>query len=380
MAQDEDKARRAAAVGGCGRVLSGRGRPGIREAMTRLAAAAEDFAEPQQPADFYGDGLVEELERQVAGLLGTEDAAFFPTGTMAQQIALRAWAGRTGSDVVALHPLAHPEVHERGALRVVSGLRTVYPTREARIPAAEEIRDFEEPFGTLMLELPLRDAGFVLPSWDELTATVAAARERDAVVHFDGARLWECAPHFGRPLAEIAALADSVYVSFYKSLEGISGAALGASAELIAEAKAWRHRYGGLLIQQFPAALSALAGLRDELPRLPSYVAHAGPVARALREGFADGGLDWPRVHPAEPHTHQFQLWLPYPADVLNEASLRQAEQDRVSLFGCGLFREPGLPGLSMIEVTVAADALEWTGQDVRDAAASFARHLAPAA
>ncbi|MFC4036721.1 threonine aldolase family protein [Streptomyces polygonati] len=380
MAQDEDKARRAAAVAGCGRVLSGRGRPGIREAMARLTAAAADFAEPEQPADFYGDGLVEELERRVAELLGTEDAAFFPTGTMAQQAALRSWAGRTGSDVVALHPLAHPEVHERGALRVVSGLRTVYPTRAARIPAAEEIRDFEEPFGTLMLELPLRDAGFVLPSWDELTATVAAARERDAVVHFDGARLWECAPHFGRPLAEIAALADSVYVSFYKSLEGISGAALGAPAELIAEAKAWRHRYGGLLFQQFPAALSALAGLRDELPRLPSYVAHAGPVARALREGFADGGLAWPRVHPAEPHTHQFQLWLPYPADALNEASLRQAEQDRVSLFGRGLFREPGLPGLSMIEMTVAADALEWTERDVRDAAASFARHLAPAA
>lgn len=50
-----------------------------------------------------------------------------------------------------------------------------------------------------MLELPLRDAGFVLPTWDELVAVVAAARERDAVVHFDGARLWECVTHFGRP-------------------------------------------------------------------------------------------------------------------------------------------------------------------------------------
>jgi threonine aldolase len=376
MGQDDEKARRLVAVRGCGRVLSGAERPSVRERMVQLAALAEDFTEPDELPDAYGDGLVQELERRVAGLLGTEDAAFFPTGTMAQQVALRAWAGRTGSDVVALHPQAHPEVHERGALGAVSGLRTVYPTREQRLPSAEEIRDFEEPFGTLMAELPLREAGFVLPTWDELAETVAAARERDAVVHFDGARLWECPPHFGRPLPEIAGLADSVYVSFYKSLDGISGAALAAPADLIAEAKAWRHRYGGMLYQQFPAVLAALAGLRDELPRLPSYVAHAKLVARALREGLAEAGLAMPRVHPAEPHTHQFQLWLPYPADVLNEASLRQAEQTGITLFGGRLFGERALPGLSMTEVTVGSSALEWTEQDVRDAAAAFARQV----
>jgi len=226
-----------------------------------------------------------------------------------------------------------------------------------------------------MLELPLRDAGFVLPTWEELERTVAAARQRDAVVHFDGARLWECAPHFGRPLAEIAGLADSVYVSFYKSLGGLSGAALASTADLVGEAKAWRHRYGGMLFQQFPAALAALAGLETELPRLPSYVAHAKTVARALRTGLADAGLS-PRVHPEEPYTHQFQLWLPYPADALDEAALRQAEETRISLFGSGRFREPALPGLSATEITVAGSALEWTESDIREAAAAFATRL----
>ena len=98
-----------------------------------------------------------------------------------------------------------PRCTSGDALCAVSGLRTVHLTSEPRLPTADEVRDFEEPFGTLMLELPLRDAGFVLPSWDELTEVVEAARERDAVVHFDGARLWECTTHFGRPLAEIAA-------------------------------------------------------------------------------------------------------------------------------------------------------------------------------
>lgn len=375
-AEERAKARRVAAVEACERVLTYGPRPSIGERLKRLVAESEGVYGLGEPLDQYGDGVVGEVERRVAELLGMEDAAFFPTGTMAQQVALRAWAGRMGNPVVAIHPLAHPEVHERDALHTVSGLRTVYPTREPRLPTAEEVREFEEPFGTLMLELPLRDAGFVLPTWQELTETVAAARERDAVVHFDGARLWECTPHFGRPLPDIAALADSVYVSFYKSLEGISGAALASSADLIAEAKAWRHRYGGMLFQQFPTALAALAGLRNVLPRLPACVAHAKPVARALREGLAAAGLTWPRVHPGEPHTHQFQLWLPYPAEALNEASVRQAEQTGVSLFGRGLFQEPGLPGLSMIEVTVAAPALEWTEADIRTATAAFAGFL----
>ena len=374
----DDKARRWAAVNACTKVLTQeRGRT-LRDWVRQGAEDAETsgYDLDAQP-DFYGDGVVRALEERVAALLGTEDAAFFPTGTMAQQAALRAWAGRTGNDVVALHPLAHPEVYERGALRTVSGLRTVHPTTARRLPDAAEVRDFEEPFGTLMLELPLRDAGFVLPSWDDLTATVAAARERDAVVHFDGARLWECASHFGRPLHEIAGLADSVYVSFYKSLGGMSGAALASSAALVAETKAWRHRYGGMLFHQFPAALSALAGLETELPRLPSYVAHAKTVAPALREGLADAGVTWPRVHPPEPYTHQFQLWLPYPADVLNEAAIRQAEQTGTSLFGVGRFHEPVLPGLAMTEITVAGSALEWTGQEIREAAAVFADLLA---
>lgn len=104
--------------------------------------------------DIYGNGIVADLEERVASLLGTEAAAFFPTGTMAQQVALRCWAARTGDRAVALHALAHPEVHERHAFSEVSGLRPVRVTSEPRLPTAAEIRGFDEPFGALMLELP----------------------------------------------------------------------------------------------------------------------------------------------------------------------------------------------------------------------------------
>ncbi|MDT0479673.1 threonine aldolase family protein [Streptomyces doebereineriae] len=345
----------------------------LRERLS-LLDGADTLYDLDEPSDLYGNGIVEALEEKVAGLLGKEAAAFFPTGTMAQQVGLRCWAGRTGNPTVALHALAHPEVHERDAFREVSGLRPVHVTSEPRQPTADEIRGFEEPFGALMLELPLRDAGFVLPTWEELTEVVEAARERDAVVHFDGARLWETTVHFGRPLAEIADLADSVYVSFYKSFQAFGGAALAGPKTLIDEAKTWRHRYGGAVFQQFPTVLSALDGLERELPRLPEYVTHARVVAAALREGLAEAGVPWARVHPEVPHTFDFQVWLPYGVDELSEAAIRQSEETGTALF-INPWDEKG-PGLSMTEVYVRGAALEWTAADVKTAAADFVARL----
>ncbi|MET7567819.1 beta-eliminating lyase-related protein [Streptomyces sp. NPDC005492] len=345
----------------------------LRERLAFVQEAAELY-DLDEASDMYGTGVVETLEKRVAGLLGKEAAAFFPTGTMAQQVALRCWAGRTGNPTVALHPLAHPEVHERDAFSQVAGLRPVHVTTEPRQPTADEVRDFPEPFGTLMLELPLRDAGFVLPSWEELSAVAEAARERDAVVHFDGARLWESAPHFGRPLDEIADLADSVYVSFYKSLDALGGAALAGPKTLIDKAKTWRHRYGGTVFQQFPTALTALAGLDRELPRLPAYVAHARVVAEALREGFAAAGVPWTRVHPERPHTNEFQVWLPYDPDTLAEAAIRQSEETSTALFA-NPWDTKG-PGLAVTEVYVRAAGLEWTAEDVKTAVTNFVTRL----
>ncbi|MFJ8668647.1 threonine aldolase family protein [Streptomyces sp. NPDC093600] len=379
MDESEQDARRyrASVWSGAGRALwRSPVEASVGERLTELAELARrghTLMDPHDLVDTYGGGPVGEVERRVADALGMPAAVFFPTGTMAQQVALRCWSGRTGSPVVALHPLAHPEVHERGALGAVSGLRTVHPTDEPRLPTAEEVRNHPEPFGTLMLELPLRDAGFTLPAWDELVDVVEAARERDAVVHFDGARLWECAPHFGRGLREITRLADTVYVSFYKSLGGISGAALAGPEDVMEEARVWLHRYGGLVFQQFPAAMAALRGLAVELPRLPSYVAHARVVADGLRAGFEEAGVPWFRVHPAPPHTHQFQVWLPYDPDRLTAASLALTVETDTVLFrrwsspGAG-----GPPGVAVTEVTVGEPGLSWTKDDVREAVGAF--------
>lgn len=321
-------------------------------------------------ADFYGDGPVTTLENRVAGLLGTEAAVFFPTtGTMAQQVALRYGADRTGHPTAALHPLGHQEKWERHAYAQVSGLRSVWSTTAARNPTADEITALGEPVSTVVIELPLRDAGFVLPTWDELTAVCAAARAIGARVHFDGARIWGSAPYLGHSLSQIAGLADSVYVSFYKTVGGISGAALTGTAELASYARVWRHRYGGEVFQQWPAALTALAGLDRELPRIPDYVRHARTVATAL------SALPGARVFPESPQTHRFRLWLPHPAQALNDAALALAEQEKV-WFAAG-WHDTEVPGIAMTEITVAGPALQWTAREITEAGGRFLDRVA---
>ncbi|MGF1432411.1 threonine aldolase family protein [Kitasatospora sp. LaBMicrA B282] len=369
-----DAARRFALWRSGRRILSGRRPVTLHESLAALGADARTAVGPLESPDVYGDGVVAELEQRVADLLGKPAALFFPTGTMAQQVALRCWARRQGEPVVAAHPLYHLETHERRAYRRLTGLDAVWPTTAPRLPTAAELREFDEPFGVLMLELPLRAAGFVLPGWGELTAAVAAARERRAAVHLDGARLWEAAAHYGLPLPRLAALGDSVYVSFYKALGAMSGAALAGGADLVAEARPWRHRYGGLVHQQWPAALSALAALGRELPRLPEYLAQAAVVAEGLGRVLAEvpGG----RLHPEPPHTHQFQLLLPHPPERLTEANLRHAELTGDALFGG--FAESREPGLAVTEVTVLAPALAWTAEQVADSFAGFLKLLGP--
>jgi threonine aldolase len=344
--------RLAAARRGCTRWLVGHGDITPTAWLAQLVDAA---TEPD--LDRYGSGgEVEALEREVAELLGTEAAVFMPSGVMAQQAALRSWVERSPTDAVAVHGLSHFVLHERDALSQLHHLRIQHLTHEPRPATVADLDDLAGPLAAVSLELPLRDAGYLLPSWEELGAFTSRARERGVPVHLDGARLWESQPYYDRPYAEIAALFDSVYVSFYKGLGGIAGAALAGSQDLVAQARRWQARHGGTLFSMLPYAVGARDGLRRRLPRMAAY----GTRARELAAGL--DSLDGVRVHPNPPHTNAFRVFAELPVELLDEATLRTMETDQVAL--ASWWRPAEVPGWSMTELHVGDATLEWDLED----------------
>ena len=299
---------------------------------------------------------MEALEREVAALLGTESAVFMPSGVMAQQAALRSWVERSSTDAVAVHGLSHLVLHERDALSQLHHLRVQHLTDEPRTATVADLDDLAGPLAVVSLELPLRDAGFLLPTWAELVAFTGRARERGVPVHLDGARLWESQPFYDRPHAEIAALFDSVYVSFYKGLGGVAGAALAGSADFVAQARRWQDRHGGTLFSMLPYAVGARDGLRRRLPTMASYCARARELAAGL------DCLDGIRVHPNPPHTNAFRVFVDLPVEALDEATLRTMETDHVAL--AYWWRPAEVPGWAMTELHVGDATLAWDLED----------------
>jgi len=327
------------------------GHPRVSPAAAFAALAADAERLGVEEWDGYGDrGPVAMLEREVAELLGKPAAVFFVSGVAAQQVMLRIWCDREGSRRVAIPDLSHLLVHEEDGPRLLHDFRFEPLARGPRTATAADLAALPGRLGAVLVELPLRDAGYLLPSWDELTALSAAARERAVPLHVDGARLWESQPFYDRPLAEIAALADSVYVSFYKGLGGLSGAVLTGPEDAMAEARLWRRRMGGTLYRMSPYALSALAGLRDRLPQMGEYVAWA----RSLAEELDGLGL---RVSPQPPHTNSFRLFLPGDAERVRERTADLMERELVDL--CWGWAPAEVPGTSWTEVTILSGALD---------------------
>jgi threonine aldolase len=326
-------------------------------AAEQLAAlAASPHAVTAEPVDTYGDGIVGRLEARVAELLGTPSALWFPTGVMAQQAVLLAWAARAGTPRVAVHPLQHTQLQEEDALRELSRLEPVHPTLEPRHPTAAELDAVPGPLAAAVIELPLQELGYVLPTWEEYVAFAAAARRRGIPLHIDGARLWETGPAFGRPLPEIVAHASSVSVSLYKAVGGLSGAAIAGDPGLIAEARTWRTRFGGDVYRQFPAIVAALDGLDARLDRIPAWTRHAAAVAEGL------SALPGIRVTPDPPHIDEFWVYADLPADAINRAVLEDLEETGERWLH-GWWTDG--TGRAVAEATIRDEALAWTAAEV---------------
>lgn len=328
------------------------------QTLPQILHELADSVQPEEAPDVYGQGkLINDFEAEVAQLLGKEAAVFMPSGTMCQQIALRIWTDRRRLPRVGFHPTAHLEIHEFQAPQRLHGLQTVLIGSPYQLMTLEDLQAVKEPLGALLLELPQREIGGQLPTWDELTAITGWARERNIALHLDGARLWECKPYYQRDYAEIAGLFDSVYVSFYKSLGGISGAVLAGPADVIDEARIWQRRQGGNLYQLYPYVLAARKGLAERLERMEAYHQKAKAIAAAL--SF------FPQIEimPAVPQTHMMHVFIRGERERLNAAALEVAEESGTWLFG-GLVPTQ-IPAYQKFELSVGDASLDVSNEDI---------------
>ncbi len=299
-------------------------------------------------------------------MLVKEAGLFFIKGVTAQLCVLRAYAQARGSRNVVIHPMSHMDMDEAGAIETVAGLRAIRLGRFAPF-TAQALEALTEPLAAVVVELPLRRAGFLLPDIDGLRAISVWCRKRSIPLHFDGARLWEAAAGYGVPEAELAALANSVYVSYYKGLGGLGGAMVAGSAAFVDSLRVWKTRYGGDLFTAYPYAIAALDGLDRFAPRLPEFVDHA----RALAAGLA--GVANILVHPNPPHTNAFQVWFPGTPSALVERHRQFAAARKLWLFDG--FSEAPLAGHAMAEIQIGPASDDYTVEQAVDAVRQFNSH-----
>lgn len=250
----------------------------MREAIAAAPVGDDQFGE---------DPTVNVLQERIAALLGKESALWLPTGTMANQVALRVLT-RPGDDVVVSQE-SHAVWHETGAAAANAGVQfTAIGTRGCFTP--EDFLVALKPRGHLLyppttlveIENTHNRAGGIIFPQDAAERICAVAVEREIATYLDGARLWNAAVASGRRPIELAAPFDLVSVALSKGLGAPGGSLLAGSRQVIQRCVRHRRMLGGAMRQVGLFAAAGLHALDHNIQRLAEDHANARLIADRL--------------------------------------------------------------------------------------------------
>ena len=259
------------------------------DTVTRPSPAmCRAMAEAPVGDDQYGeDPSVNLLQERIAALLAKEAALFVPSGTMANQIAVKLLT-RPGDDVIIAEH-AHMMWHEAGAAAANSGVQFTAIGKGGRF-TADDLRAAIKPRGHIVLpptglvaiENTHNMGGGVIFPQEDAVAVCGAAREAGIASYHDGARLFNAAAASGTSLAELARPFDLASVALSKGLGCPVGSVLAGSRELITQAVTARRRFGGAMRQSGILAAAGLHALDHNVSRLADDHANARLFAERI--------------------------------------------------------------------------------------------------
>ncbi|HEX4615770.1 MAG TPA: GntG family PLP-dependent aldolase [Stellaceae bacterium] len=252
--------------------------PGMRQAMAAAPVGDDQYGE---------DPSVNRLQERIAESLGKEAALFVPSGTMANQIALKILT-QPGDDVV-VGDEAHIVWHESGAAAANSGVQFTVVGQGGLFTAAD-LRAACKPPGHIVFPPTTlvaventhnRGGGVVFPQ-AEAVAICETARELGLASYLDGARLFNAAAASGHTLAELTAPFDFVSVALSKGLGCPVGSLIAGRYAGIVRARRARRMFGGAMRQSGILAAAGLYALDHNLARLVEDHANARLLAERL--------------------------------------------------------------------------------------------------
>ena len=264
---------------------------------TPTPAMRRAMAEAEVGDDLYGeDPTVNRLQELAAAMVGKEAALYVPSGTMANQLALRL-LGRAGTEVLC-SDRAHIRQYEAAAaahnagvqLRTLADADGTFPP-EAVDDAAAGPAHHLPPISLVAIENTHMPSGGRPWTPEQVEAVAVAARRHGLALHCDGARIFNAAVALGVPAPALAGPADTVMFCLSKGLGAPVGSLLCGPADLIAEARVDRSRLGGGMRQAGVIAAAGVVALETMVERLADDHGRARRLAEALAERFP-GSVD----------------------------------------------------------------------------------------
>ncbi len=248
-------------------------------------AMREAMATAEVGDDVFGDDVtVNRLEERVAALLGTEAALFVPSGTMANQIALRAHTSPGDSVIVGYD--AHCWGHESGGLAANVGAQTSmiasYRFTGADVRAAYDDDPYGSPTRVVAVENTHNSGGGLCWDLAVLADVTKTAHDLGMATHLDGARLWNAAIATGQTERALAAGFDTISVCLSKGLGAPVGSVVAGTRDLIKRCHRFRKMHGGGMRQAGILAAAGLHAIEHHRARLADDHANARALAEAL--------------------------------------------------------------------------------------------------